>query len=62
MDKNFKMAPRADEKFEKRDLKRTKSSQKMGPKSVGPRSPSLKSDPLPSGTGFRCNQQNSQIF
>ena len=26
MDKNLKMGPRADEKFEKRDLERTKSS------------------------------------
>ena len=40
MNKNLKMGPRADEKFEKRDLEGTKSLKK-GPKNVGSPSPSL---------------------
>ena len=43
MDKNFKIGPRADEKFEKRCLERTKSS-KMGSKKCRTPVPSLKAD------------------
>ena len=39
------MVPGVDEKFEKGDLERTKRVLKMGPKSVGPPSSSLKGDP-----------------
>ena len=45
MDKNFDMGPRVDEKYEKRDLERTKRILKMGPQSVGPPSSSLKVTP-----------------
>ena len=46
MDKNLKMGPRAYKKFENA----TQSGQnvrKMGPKTVGPLSPSLRGNPLP---------------
>ena len=43
MDKNLEMEPRADEKFEKRDLERTKSW-KMGFKKCRTPSSSLRGD------------------
>ena len=59
MDKNLHMGPREDEKFEQRDLERTKCSKNGTYKVSDPPSPSLRGDLLGSNTELLFCEQAS---